>query len=147
MALNLYNSLNLIFLADQMIDDIKNCWNEPFNAPTVIFPDFFVEDWFKRYWIKNNRSVLMNLRTCRLDSYLFDILKPENQNIKNLSQDMLQLMLIKELSQPSGSYGRTCIKAKPLQEQGYPSLAQRHHRQAFLPFPLQTHPVLADPQG
>lgn len=99
MALNLYNSLNLIFLADQMIDDIKNCWNEPFNAPTVIFPDFFVEDWFKRYWIKNNRSVLMNLRTCRLDSYLFDILKPENQNIKNLSQDMLQLMLIKELSQ------------------------------------------------
>ena len=100
MSLHLNKSLNLISLADRMISEIKECWDNPFNSPTVIFPDPLMENWFKLYWLQRNRdnAVLMNLRMKRLDSFLFDILKPAAGNTRLLLPELLHLELIKELS-------------------------------------------------
>ena len=37
--LHLNFALNLTNLVDQMIDEISRCWENPFEAPVVIFPD------------------------------------------------------------------------------------------------------------
>ncbi len=97
--LHIKNSMNLCSLADDMIKKIIDAWTDPFNPPTVILPDSMTENWFKLHWIQkqNDKPVLMNLKTSRLDSFLFDVLKPEDQKIKHLSVEMLHLKLIKEL--------------------------------------------------
>ena len=100
MSLHIIKSLNLVSLAEEMIGEIKDCWKEPFNSPTVIFPDPLMENWFKLYWLEKNKdnAVLMNLRIKRLDSFLFDLLRPSDGNTKLLMPEMLHLELIKELS-------------------------------------------------
>ena len=99
-SLHLLKSLDIVSLADRMITDIKDCWENPFDSPTVIFPDPLMENWFKLYWLQRNRdnAVLMNLRMKRLDSFLFDILKPAAGNTRLLLPEMLHLELIRELS-------------------------------------------------
>ena len=100
MSLHLLKSFDIHSLADRMITDIKDCWENPFDSPTVIFPDPLMENWFKLYWLQRNKdnAVLMNLRMKRLDSFLFDILKPAAGNTRLLLPEMLHLELIRELS-------------------------------------------------
>jgi hypothetical protein len=40
-------ALNYEHLADTMIDTIKAVWRSPLDAPTVIFPDRHLEQWFR----------------------------------------------------------------------------------------------------
>ena len=100
MSLHLQKSLDIVSLADRMITDIKGCWDNPFDSPTVIFADPLMENWFKLYWLQRNKdnAVLMNLRIKRLDSFLFELLKPSDRKIKLLLPEMLHLELIRELS-------------------------------------------------
>ena len=45
MSLHIKQSLNIVSLADDMISEIKDCWKNPFDSPTVIFPDPLMENW------------------------------------------------------------------------------------------------------
>ena len=53
-------ALDLEKLADDMINEIKDVWKDPFEAPVVIFPDPKLEQWFRLHWIKKN-GALVNL--------------------------------------------------------------------------------------
>ncbi|MCQ2240070.1 exodeoxyribonuclease V subunit gamma [Treponema sp.] len=72
--LTVKNSINLDFLFKTLIEDIKNIWRNPFDAPLVIFSDIKVEQWFKLSWIKDagKDSILMNLGTARLEDFVFE---------------------------------------------------------------------------
>lgn len=96
MSLNLFYSLNPVSLADSMIDKINGCWNDPFDPPTVIFPDKMVEQWFKIYWLEKGNKALINLRFEKMDQFLFNLLPNEN-GAKNISSDLLRLAIIKKL--------------------------------------------------
>lgn len=97
MSLNLFYSLNPVSLADSMIDKINGCWNDPFDPPTVIFPDKMVEQWFKLYWLGKGNKALINLRFEKTDQFLFNLLQNEN-GAKNISSDLLRLAIIKKLT-------------------------------------------------
>ena len=90
-------SMNLCKLADNMITAIEDCWKDPFDPPTVIFPDPMVEQWFKLYWLKKN-TALLNLKFEKLDQFLFNTLQ-NDENAKILSSEMLRLAIIKKLSE------------------------------------------------
>ena len=91
-VLNIITSLSPDVLVDDMIGKIKESWNQPFVSPVVIFPDSRTEQWFKLRAI-NTQSVLMNLKTMRLESFLFDVLKTDD-NQSFLSQDLLRDIII-----------------------------------------------------
>ena len=97
---NVYTSWNLNLLADKMIEKIKENWTSPFCSPVVIFSDPKIEQWFKLHWLKNKKtsnSVLMNLKTVRLQQFLFDILKPDFPTEK-LSSELLRDIIISKLT-------------------------------------------------
>lgn len=100
MAIQVKYSSNLPALADELIRSISGCWKDPFNSPTVIFPDSMMEQWFKLNWLRNRKGeqVLMNLKTARLDSFLFCFLDSEKE-ARSLSLERLHLRLIRELSE------------------------------------------------
>ena len=78
---NVYTSWDINLLADKMIEKITECWKSPFNSPAVIFTDPKTEQWFKLRWLKNQaagKGILMNLKTLRIQQFLFDLVKPEN---------------------------------------------------------------------
>ena len=91
-------SLNLNLLAEKMMDEIKSQWKPPLSPPLVIFSDSKVEQWFKLQWIQKNSSVLLNLKTLRLEEFLFNLL-PHSASTKMLTQDLLRDCLIKKLSE------------------------------------------------
>ena len=74
--LHLKFALNLENLANEMIEEISSVWNNPFEAPVVIFPDFKLEQWFRLKWMKKN-GVLANLNKCYIDKFLFCILSAD----------------------------------------------------------------------
>ena len=87
--LHLKFALNLEHLADKMIEEISSVWNNPFEAPIVIFPDFKLEQWFRLKWIKKN-GVLANLNRMTIDSFMFKILAGEHaKKTGKLQSDML----------------------------------------------------------
>ena len=97
---NVYISWNLELLANKMIEKIIENWKSPFCSPVVIFSDPKIEQWFKLHWLKNqksNNSVLMNLKTVRLEQFLFDILKPDF-SIEKLSSELLRDIIISKLT-------------------------------------------------
>lgn len=94
--LKLWSSMDVCRMVDEMIVQIKQYWKDPFNPPTVIFPDPMVEKWFKLYWLKTN-SVLLNLKFERIDHFLFTTLQ-NDENARILSDEMLRLAIIKKVS-------------------------------------------------
>ena len=96
--LHLKFALNLENLADKMIDEISNKWNDPFNAPVVIFPEFKLEQWFRLKWIKK-KGALLNLNNCSIDRFLFDVLSGKDNSCQKLNADMLANVILAYLAQ------------------------------------------------
>ncbi len=92
-------SLDLNLLAEKMIDEIRAQWVSPLLPPVVVFSDSKVEQWFKLRWISEKNSVLLNLKTTRLDEFLFDLYKDSDD--KMLSSQLVRDLLIKKLSDAS----------------------------------------------
>ena len=92
-------SLDLNRLAKKMIDEIKKQWVSPLLPPVVVFSDSKVERWFKLRWISEKNSVLLNLKTTRLDEFLFDLYKDCGD--KMLSSQLVRDVLIKKISDAS----------------------------------------------
>ena len=106
---NVYTSWDINLLADKMIEKITESWKTPFESPAVIFTDPKVEQWFKLHWLKNQtdgKAVLMNLKTLRIQQFLFDLVKPDsdvwvNENaphIEKLSVELLRDVIISKLT-------------------------------------------------
>ncbi len=101
--LNIITSMSPIGLANDMLAKVKQCWLNPFDAPTIIFTDSKTEQWFKLHVLNNKQNVVMNLRTARLESFLFGMLKmADNQAL--LSPDMLRDIIMQKLL--SGDNGK-----------------------------------------
>ena len=86
--LHLKFALNLEHFADKMIGEISSVWNNPFEAPVVIFPDPKLEQWFRLRWMKK-KGVLANLNKSTIDRFLFQILVGDDRKLKKLSSEML----------------------------------------------------------
>ena len=106
---NVYTSWNLDFLADKMIEKINSCWNNPFDSPAVIFTDPKTEQWFKLHWLKKQsttNSILMNLKTLRIQQFLFDLVTPKairSQDLDILSVELLRDIIITKLTSKTDS--------------------------------------------
>ena len=86
----------LTVLADKLIQEIKSN-SDFFSGVTVIFPDKNVEKWFKSYWLKKEKDVLMNINTKIIRNALFDLF--ENKDGYTLiSKDILRYIILKKLS-------------------------------------------------
>ncbi len=109
---NVYTSWNLDLLADKMIEKIIENWKTPFCSPAVVFTDPKTEQWFKLHWLKSKgagNSILMNLKTLRIQQFLFDLVSPKSsvpkQQIDKLSVELLRDIIISKLtSKNSGKY-------------------------------------------
>ena len=106
---NVYTSWNLDLLADKMIEKIIENWKTPFSSPAVVFTDPKTEQWFKLHWLKSKaagNSILMNLKTLRIQQFLFDLVSPnspEANNIKKLSVELLRDVIISKLTEKDDS--------------------------------------------
>ena len=87
--LHLKFSLNLEYLADELIKVIEGAWESPFQAPVVIFPDPKLEQWFRLYWVKK-RGTLANLNSMMIDKFLLKILCTDDNTKKKLNADLLR---------------------------------------------------------
>lgn len=108
---NVYTSWDLDLLADKMIEKIMESWKSPFSSPAVVFTDPKTEQWFKLRWLRNpalGKGVLMNLKTLRIQQFLFDLVTPETpdfQNAQRLSVELLRDLIITKLtSKTDGKY-------------------------------------------
>lgn len=101
---NVYTSWDINLLSDKMIEKITESWKTPFNSPVVIFTDPKTEQWFKLRWLKNQntgKSVLLNLKTQRIQQFLFDLVTPQSlfeQQPEKLSVEMLRDIIITKLT-------------------------------------------------
>ena len=105
---NVYTSWNLTLLADRLIEKIIENWKMPFCSPAVVFTDPKTEQWFKLHWLKSKgagNSILMNLKTLRIQQFLFDLVTPQaalqSGKIDILSVELLRDLLITKLTEKS----------------------------------------------
>ncbi len=101
---NVYTSWKPDLLADKMISQILSCWKNPFFSPAVVFTDAKSEQWFKLHWLKKaagKNPILMNLKTMRLQSFLFDISTPPelaaDGKIERVNVELLRDVIITRL--------------------------------------------------
>ena len=105
---NVYTSWDLNLLADKMIEKIIASWKTPFDSPAVIFTDPKTEQWFKLRWLKNKaagKGILMNLKTLRIQQFLFDLVTPQTaafQKAQRLSVELLRDVIITKLTSRTG---------------------------------------------
>lgn len=107
---NVFVSLDLNLLADDLIMKIMQEWKNPFEPPAVIFSDVKTEQWFRLRYLNNPKSgktVLMNLEALRLQPFLFNLLLPEKKilfekynihSIEKLSVELLRDVIIQKLT-------------------------------------------------
>ena len=107
---NVFVSLDLNLLADDLIMKIMQEWKNPFEPPAVIFSDVKTEQWFRLRYLNNPKSgktVLMNLEALRLQPFLFNLLLPEKEilfekynihSIEKLSVELLRDVIIQKLT-------------------------------------------------
>ena len=103
--LKIYKSLDLKYLCNELKNKLvqKENWKNPFLAPEIIFADSKIEQWFKITWIQNrtgNNPVLMNLKTSRLEQFLFDQLTKGIEGdvyYERLTEEFLRDYLIQKL--------------------------------------------------
>lgn len=109
---NVYTSWNLDLLADKMIEKIMKNWKTPFSSPAVVFTDPKTEQWFKLRWLKNQavgKGILMNLKTLRIQQFLFDLVTPQAQDYQNaqrLSVELLRDVIITKLTSRAKADGK-----------------------------------------
>ncbi len=106
--LYLNHSIQLETLAESFKEKFlsSEIWKNPFEAPLVIFSDSKVEKWFKLNVIsKKDNPVLMNLKTQKLESFLFNTLADGiNPSYKKdilyekLSPQMLTSLILNKLN-------------------------------------------------
>ncbi|MCR4630124.1 MAG: exodeoxyribonuclease V subunit gamma [Treponema sp.] len=110
---NVYTCWNLEILADKMIEKILDNWKNPFFSPAIVFTDAKSEQWFKLHWMQkasDKNPVLLNLKTMRLQSFLFDISRPPQYNspekIERVCVELVRDVIISKLIEknPDGSY-------------------------------------------
>ena len=111
--LHLKFALNLEHLADEMMEKMKESWNDPFNSPVVIFPDPKLEQWFRLRWMKKY-GVLANLNKSTIDRFLFDILVGNNSKRQKLTADMLRNVILAYLMKKDsdGKYNYELLDAE-----------------------------------
>lgn len=102
MALHLRFALNLDTFADEMIDQVSKAWNDPFDAPTLIFSEYKLEQWFRLKWVER-RGVLANLNRKSIDKFLMEILIGDDPKKKKLSADMLRNVILAYLQKKDES--------------------------------------------
>ncbi len=107
---NVFVSLDLDILADDMILKIMEEWKNPFEPPAVIFSDVKTEQWFRLRFLNNpesGKTVLMNLEALRLQPFLFELLLPGKEilfekysihSIEKLSVELLRDVIIQKLT-------------------------------------------------
>ena len=107
---NVYTSWDLDLLADNMIEKIMENWKSPFSSPAVVFTDAKTEQWFKLRWLKkksqgagkgSGQGILMNLKTLRIQQFLFDLVTPQVaafQKAERLSVELLRDVIITKLT-------------------------------------------------
>lgn len=106
---NVYTSWNLDLLADKLIEKIIENWKTPFCSPAVVFTDPKTEQWFKLRWLKSKtagNSILMNLKTLRIQQFLFDLVTPKNSeahNIEKLSVELLRDVIITKFTEKTAA--------------------------------------------
>ena len=99
-------------LADKMIEEILSCWKNPFFSPVIVFTDAKSEQWFKLHWLRQasgKNPVLMNLKTMRLQSFLFEISTPPHlvnqavteEKIERVCVELLRDVIISKLMEQS----------------------------------------------
>ena len=105
--MKIFTSLNLDLLARNMSEKIIENWKSPLLSPIVIFSNSKVEQWFKLRWIKSNEtqnSILMNLKTVRLEDFLFELVSTksdDSNSSQKLSPELLRDILIQKLLEKS----------------------------------------------
>ncbi len=98
--LKIINTVSFDILANDMLAQINACWQNPFSPPIIVFTDAKTEQWFKLHALERN-GIFMNLCTARLESFLFNLLKTdENQYL--LSPSLLRDIIIQKLLQRQG---------------------------------------------
>ena len=102
MALHLKFALSLETIADEMIDKVAEEWASPFDAPTIIFSEYKLEQWFRLRWLEK-RGVLANLNRKSIDKFLMEILIGDHPNKKKLSADMLRNVILAYLQKKDES--------------------------------------------
>lgn len=90
--INLNFASNLNVLADQAIAQLKTAWTDPFNAPTIVFPDKKIEQWFRLKWV-GKYGAIGNLNATTIDSFLWNALQPDD-NQKLLTDEILQSVIL-----------------------------------------------------
>ena len=97
---NVYTSLDINLLADTMMKKIQDSWKSPFSSPAVVFTDPKTEQWFKLHWLKKQNagaSILMNLKTLRIQQFLFDLVTPQNGTAKFSRMEKLSVELLRDI--------------------------------------------------
>ena len=88
----------LSVLADQLIAELLKDNGDFFSYKTVVCPNRNIRQWFKAYWLNNQKEILMNVNFVNLEEFLFSIFDTDyslatSSDYKNL--------LIKLLTQKS----------------------------------------------
>lgn len=65
-------------LGNYLINQIKNI-KYPFLTPYIIFPNNKMEQWFKKYWLKKENTVLMNIKCLRMLPFILSMFKSKSE--------------------------------------------------------------------
>lgn len=108
---NVYTSWDINLLADNMMARIMESWKSPFCSPALVFTDPKTEQWFKLHWLKNpvaGNSILMNLKTLRIQQFLFDLINPQDTQGAGRESEKLSVELLRDLiiTKLTGKYSR-----------------------------------------
>ena len=82
-------------LADLLIDKIKEA--DIFDPLTVVFPDNTMQKWFKAYWLKTQKDVLMSADFKTINQGLFSFICTDRK-YSLLKQTDIELILLQLLS-------------------------------------------------
>ena len=100
--LHLQFALNLKTLASDMMNQIAKNWNDPFDAPTVIFSDYKLEGWFRLFWVEQ-KKVIANFNKKSLENFFLEILIGNDSRKKKLTSSILCQVIIGFLKQKTES--------------------------------------------
>ena len=104
----IYTSWSLELLADKLIEKIIEKWTNPFCSPALVFTDAKTEQWFKLHWLKNEKhgkSVLMNLKTMRLQPFLFNLIAPVETALASVARAAGSVPVAGSLPGPAAASG------------------------------------------
>ena len=101
MALKSFKKPSLSLLADLLIKELKDSVDF-FIGPIVVVPNHKIENWFKAYWLKTQKDILMNIDYQVIDSALFSFFN-DSDEYSLLNKQTLKLLILKELVASNGN--------------------------------------------